>query len=330
MPKPYNPAVLFGYRPISAVFVLSLLALSLLAQDAIRVNVRLVTVTATVTDYNDSYIDNLSADQFILEEDGVPQKIAHFTQDRDVPVSIGILLDTSGSMEPRLKVATDAVERFIRNVHKDDDIFLMTFAAGPTLRQDFTSDRSKVSRALRAIDPTKGEFNIFDVVSSIYDSLRGGLDKIHAGKHDKRAILLITDGRDTWSSTRVEDVTKIIRQSEVLVYSLGIAAPPTPPNPYSEPQQPLLNPASTVNMDVLQEFASSSGGRATLLTEPPVKGKSPELDRVLSEISRELRSQYTLAYYPADPDDNQFHAIRVRTRSNDIVRSRNGYLSNLK
>jgi Ca-activated chloride channel family protein len=309
--------------------VVSLLALSLMAQNAIRVDVRLVTVTATVTDHNDTYIDNLTADNFIVEEDGVPQKITYFTQDRNVPVSIGILLDTSGSMAPRLKIATDAVERFVRNLHEADDILLMTFAANPTVRLEFTSNRSRVSRALRAIDPTKGEFNIFDVVSSIYDSLRGGLDKIHEGKHEKRAILLITDGRDTWSSTTVGEITKTIQQSEVLVYSLGIAAPPASSSPDVALQNPVPNPGSTVNMDVLRQFAASSGGRAVLLTELPVKGKSPELDRVLNGISRELRSQYTLAYYTANRDDNQFHTVQVRTRNDDVVRSRNGYLSTL-
>src|SRR5262245_8839349 len=83
----------------------------------LRVDVRLVNVTVTVTDKNGHYVSGLSADDFVVEEDGTPQKIAHFTQDHDVPVSVGIVLDTSGSMERKIRTATDAVDRFIRTIH---------------------------------------------------------------------------------------------------------------------------------------------------------------------------------------------------------------------
>src|SRR5436190_17472263 len=107
----------------------------------VRVDVRLVNIIATVTDDLGRYVGNLTADDFLVQEDGTPQKISHFSQDHDVPVSVGILLDTSGSMERKIRTAVDAVDRFIRRTGEDDEIFLMTFSSKPIIRQDSTNDR---------------------------------------------------------------------------------------------------------------------------------------------------------------------------------------------
>src|SRR5947207_6937139 len=169
----------------------------------VRVDVRLVNVVVTVTDSRGRYIPNLTEDDFVLEEDGWAQHISHFSQDRNVPVGVGILLDTSGSMDRKIRTAVDAVDRFIRRIHQDDEIFLMTFSGQPFLRQDFTDDREKLSQALRRIFPTGG--------TALYDALSESVNKIHASRHDKRAILVITDGEDTASITRLEDVLQSIR-----------------------------------------------------------------------------------------------------------------------
>src|SRR5499427_10634651 len=103
----------------------------------LKVDVALINVVATVTDETGHYVSDLTQDDFIVEEDGAQQTIAHFSQSNDLPVSMGIVLDTSGSMERKIGTATTAVERFIRTVHRDDDIFLMTFSNRPDLLQDF-------------------------------------------------------------------------------------------------------------------------------------------------------------------------------------------------
>src|SRR5688500_20273541 len=120
-------------RDRNIVLFLSLLAtltVSLAGQTAttLRIDVRLVNLVATVTDASNRYVMDLTADDFIVEEDGVVQKISHFTQDHDIPVSVGVLLDTSGSMDRKIRTAASAVNRFINNVHEEDDIFLMTFS----------------------------------------------------------------------------------------------------------------------------------------------------------------------------------------------------------
>lgn len=332
-----------------AVFTASilLLGLTLAAQTptALRVDVRLVNVVATVTDAGGRHVQGLTAEDFTVFEDGVPQKISHFTQDRDVPVSVGILLDTSGSMQEKMKAATGAVDRFINRVHPDDDIFLMTFARNTNLEQDFTSDRRKLSRALNELRVGGG--------TVLYDALQEGLDKIRSGRHDKRAILVISDGIDGGSKkTKLEQVLGSIRGAEVLVYGLGAAptvyadpdehvpftlptqrsaarGPTAVSNPRQGPAQrgaPALSGLNAVNMSVMRQFAENSGGQAFLLEDTFIDSKGPEIDRVLTSIADELRGQYTLSYYPSAPDNGRFHSVRVTTRAGHKVRTRTGYL----
>jgi VWFA-related protein len=181
----------------------------------LKVDVALVNVVATVTDETGHYVSDLTEDDLIVEEDGQPQKIAHFSQSNDLPVSMGIVLDTSGSMDRKIGTATSAVERFIRTVHKDDDIFLMTFANRPELRQDFTDDRDKLASALRRLTVGGG--------TALYDALYEGLRKVRHGTHDKKAILLLTDGQDTSSENTFDEAARSVRESEILVYCLGIS-----------------------------------------------------------------------------------------------------------
>lgn len=198
----------------------------------LKVDVALVNIVATITDQSGRYVSDLSQDDLDVYEDGQLQKISHFSQANDLPVSIGVLLDTSGSMERKIGTATTAVERFIRSIQKDDDIFLMTFANRPDLRQDFTDDRERLAKALRRVSVGGG--------TALYDALDEGLRKIKQGKHDKRAILLITDGEDTSSYASLEEAQSRVRESELLVYCLGIS--PTGgflternPSPYPNP-----------------------------------------------------------------------------------------------
>src|SRR5262245_56889572 len=163
----------------------------------LKVDVALINVVATVTDETGHYVSDLTQDDLIVEEDGKPQTISHFSQSNDLPVSMGIILDTSGSMERKIGTATTAVERFIRSIHKDDDIFLMTFANRPEVQQDFTDDRDRLARALRRVRVGGG--------TSLYDALELGLRKIKEGIQDKKAILLLTDGEDTQSESTLEE-----------------------------------------------------------------------------------------------------------------------------
>ena len=247
-----------------------------------------------------------------------------------MPVSVGVLLDTSGSMERKLRTAVDAVDRFADRVHKQDEIFLMTFANEPVLRQDFTNDRNQLFHSLHKILPTGG--------TALYDAVGEGLAKIRLGSHDKRAILLITDGQDTSSLTTLTQVLRTVRGSDLVIYCLGIS--PLPRAQHYERRSPTwrfppffsrksggAGRRDEVDMNVLRALADSSGGGAFLLSESLAGASSTQMDRVLDTVADELRSQYTLGYYPAHPDDGQYHSIRIRTKKGNVVRARKGYIA---
>jgi VWFA-related protein len=250
-------------------------------------------------------------------------------------------------MDRKIRTATEAVDRFINNVHKDDDIFLMTFDRNAKVVQDFTSDRRKLSRALDSIRLGGG--------TVLYEALNEGLDKVQKGRHDKRAILVISDGMDAGSRrTTVQALVQKIRKSEVLVYGLGTAetlyadpvehVPFTLPTPQSAARGPIPPRAPRpnapqpgggsrgtntrgVNMQVLTQFAENSGGQSFLLSDIFIKDDESEIDSVLTLIAEELRSQYTLGYYPSTPDNGSVHSIKVTTRGGHRVRTRTGYLA---
>jgi Ca-activated chloride channel family protein len=312
-------------RPVIALAFCLLIVPLLAAQ--LKVDVALVNVVTTVTDDRGRYVSDLTPDDFIVYEDGQPQTIAHFSQSNDLPVSVGIVLDTSGSMERKIATATSSVERFVRTIHEDDDIFLMTFSERPILRQDFTDDRNRLAAALRRVTVGGG--------TALYDALEDGLEKIRHGKHDKKAILLISDGEDTSSYATFDDASSAVRESEHLVYCLGISpansgifrerTPPVriprfpriPGWPLTSFQFPQRSPRSgrtsggdTVDMKVLQALADQSGGKAWLLSGNLSENRGSEIQKAFDEIAAELRNQYSIGYYPPHHlDDKKWHRI---------------------
>jgi len=301
--------------PIAVMLGFAATAVLLAAQDGLRVDVRLVNIYATVIDSSGRYVQGLKQNDFIVQEDGRRQMLSHFDRNQDTLVSMGIVLDTSGSMRLKLDTATSAVERFIRTIHPGDDIFLMGFDSEPYLLQDFTSDRSKLTKALRYADSEGG--------TALYDALEQALTKIKSGANNKRAILLVTDGEDTSSRASLRDVRQRIRESELLIYSLGIL----PGNDIQFSGSRGRRGRDSVDMNVLKAFASDSGGRAYSVSEDMLGGKNSQFEKILDQIAEELRNQYTLGYYPAHPDDGQYHAINISTRYGYYVRARRGYVA---
>jgi Ca-activated chloride channel family protein len=224
----------------------------------------------------------------------------------------------------------------------------MTFDRNPQLRQDWTDNRDKLSSALKKIRLGLG--------TSLYDAVDEGLAKIKHGKHDKRAILLLTDGEDTSSSLDFEGALLRVRETEVLLYALGIGPDgfssttggpgrstppviggiliPTLPFPIPLPgrRMDLMPPQigrgqmDTVNMQVLNDLADASGGKAWLVSGR-TQGRQNEIERALDEIASELRSQYSIGYYPTHAmKDGKWHRIELRAKSSGYkVRYRSDY-----
>src|SRR6187399_2983164 len=197
------------------VFLVFALSLTTMLAGQITVDVKLVTFVATVTDNYGRNVPDLKPQDFIVEEDGSPQTVTLVEQSFDVPVSMGVVLDTSTSMETKITTATSSIDRFLQTLEPKDDIFLMSFAGGVRLEQDFTSDRRKLTSALRRVQLTNG--------TALYDAVEKSLRKVRDGQHEKKAILLVTDGVDTSSLATLEEARRNVRVSEVLIYCLGIS-----------------------------------------------------------------------------------------------------------
>src|SRR5258706_8008798 len=177
--------------------------------------VELVNVTATVSDQDGHFVSGLTKDDFTVYEDGQRQEITNFSNER-VPVSLGILLDTSGSMTPdKMASARSAIDRFIYDLlGKDDELFFMQFASVPDLLQGWTYDRRAISRALGEVTAAGG--------TAMYDAIAQALPIAADGRNQKKALLLISDGNDTNNPTSVSQLRNMIRESEVMVYALGV------------------------------------------------------------------------------------------------------------
>ena len=273
-------------------------------------------MVATVVDGKGRTVPNLTIDDFIVDEDGQPQTITHLLPSADLPVSIGVILDLSGSMQSKIRTAQRAVDSFLETIHEEDEIFLMTFARRAALIADFTSDRTTLRNALLAGGNVGGG-------TALYDSLYQALQKVKRGRHQKKAVLLVTDGEDTTSLTRFDKALQYIREADMLVYSIGIRGAPGFDMGNSRSSRP-NNP--TVDMKVLDQFGEASGGKAWEISEASFGKK---LDEVLDTIAAELRSQYSIGYYPNHPvKDGKSHSVRVRMKNPEyLVRARNGYWS---
>jgi VWFA-related protein len=180
-----------------------------------RTGVELINVTATVTDGNGRFVPGLRKEDFRVYQDDQPQQITHFNSER-VPVSLGIILDTSGSMDgEKMAAAKLALNRFLRDLlGPEDEVFLYRFDTSPELVHEWTTDRARVSDALNRLQPRGG--------TAMYDAVSEAIPLVQAGKHRKKALLVISDGNDTSSRTAILALKEQIRETEVLVYAIGI------------------------------------------------------------------------------------------------------------
>ena len=328
---------------IAAAFVAAALATGS-AQESFRFTsgIELVNVTATVTDDHGRFVDELRKDDFTLFENGVKQEISHFSAGK-VPVSLGIALDISASMtEEKMSSAKAAIDRLVFDLlDKDDEFFFMTFASRARMAQGWTKDRYAIRKAVDSVTPAGG--------TAIYDAVARALPIAAEGQHRKKAILVISDGNDTNSEVSVATVRNMIRESDVLVYALGVDGttrgdpvltgdprlPQWPPFPwpgsgrgrrFPPPMDPggrrLPTAGERVNADALRLMTDDTGGRTEI-----VRGFRG-LDDATARLADELSRQYSLGYSSTEPKDGRWHAIRVEVRDRKLlVRARRGYLA---
>ena len=304
-----------------------------------RTGIELINISATVTDRRGRFVNGLTQDDFLVYEDDQPVEITHFNNDR-IPVSLGIALDTSGSMDGRkMNAAWDALDRFLYDLlGPDDEVFVYEFNYTPQLVQDWTTNRDRLSQALRTLRPNGG--------TAMYDAVAESVPQVAEGRHRKKAVLVISDGNDTNSEIDVRELQSMIRENEALVYAIGIdgdsrrrgwnrggpriGIPPSTPLPFpgGGRRSPIpqgrrqLNQSrdDRVNVAALRDLTDDSGGRTEIIRD------ADDLDPATEGIARELNQQYYLGY-PAQADrDGHWHSIRVEVKDRQYrVRARRGY-----
>ncbi len=293
-------------RSLSAALVLSAAPLgaeSLRAFPTFVAGVEVVNLDLAVTDTRDRPVTNLAGSDLAVYEDGVPQELCIFTQER-LPLSLTILLDGSSSMQPLITVAQAAALRLIRTLGPTDEAQVAQFTRRLTVLQDFTSDRVRLEAAVGRV-VAEGETSLY---AALYIALKELVAGRRPGEDRRRAIVVLTDGEDTSSIVTEEQLLDLGRRSEVAVYAIGLRGAPTPL-------------ASTVPVFFLTTLARETGGRAWF---PRALG---ELDGVYGRIGEELRTLYGVGYVSGNSRrDGKWRAIAVRAlRANLLVRHRPGY-----
>jgi len=288
-------------------------------EQTLKLGTQLVTVPFNVTDKRNAYINNLSKDDIEILEDNKPQQVFSFERQTDLPITIAMLIDISGSQQWTLPEEVSAGKTFFRRVlrPRKDLAAVVTFEHESVLVQNLTSDLDRLTRAL---DDVRIPAEVMTVrrggtppinnsgvgSTALYDCVYSVSSDLLRREAGRRVIILVTDGEDTSSSMKLRDAIERTWRSEIIVYSIGIGGP------------------MGVDSGTLKKIASETGGRAFF-----PKNES-DLDKAYAQIDEDLRSQYILAYTPTNgARDGSFRTIqvKVKTRNDLTVRFRRGYFA---
>ncbi|MGB6266621.1 MAG: VWA domain-containing protein [Candidatus Acidiferrales bacterium] len=257
----------------------------------IKSSVALVALHATVVDDKGQFVPNLKQENFRVFEDKVEQKISVFSRD-DIPVTMGLVVDNSGSMREKRAQVNAAAMTFVKTSNPQDEAFVVNFNDEYYLdtEGDFTSDQHDLNDALSRID-TRGS-------TALYDALVGSLDHLKKGHKDKRVILLITDGEDDASRLTFEQTIKVAEQSNAAIYAVGVFSDDDRKNDKREVKHAKR---------VLSELADATGGLAFF------PDNLEQVEPICVQIARDIRNQYLLGYYPTDTaQDGTFRAVSAQ------------------
>jgi VWFA-related protein len=272
-------------------------------EQTISVNVDLVNVLFTVTDKKGKFITDLKREYFKVYEDGKPQSITNFSADTALPLTIALLVDTSGSVRDRLRFEQEAAIEFFYStlIRGKDRALVITFDSGIDLIQDYTDDAEKLSESIRTMRAGGG--------TSLYDAVYLAASEKLAGQSGRRIMVVISDGDDNSSRFSMTEVLESVQRNDVVIYTI------------STNSTGLGGDRNNRGDRVLKTFADETGGK---MFSP---FKIQDLNSNFRNISEELRLQYALAYRPVNLlSDGAFRRIRIEPADKrHVVRARNGY-----
>jgi Ca-activated chloride channel family protein len=275
---------------------------------SIKIPTEMVQLDVKVTDQNGRSIPDLTRNDFVVYEDKVSQSIESVSSE-EAPVSMGLVIDTSGSMRPKIYTVSEAARGLIRQMRPDDEAFIAQFKTEAELLQEFTANRRELEDALGQLT-VNGGTALLDAIIATADHAR------EKGKRRRKALVVITDGVEKNSSVKEKEVIEVMKEDEVQLYLVGFVD--------EDESFSLFGSRAQKARDLLIRLAEDSGGRSFFPTD------LRETPAIAAQIAKDLRAQYVISYYPSnDKHDGSFHSVRVVVNHGDnrklIARTRQGY-----
>jgi Ca-activated chloride channel homolog len=257
----------------------------LMSGRAIKVNVDLVLVPVTITDAMNRLVQGLDRESFQVFEGKHPQQIRYFSKE-DAPVSLGIILDLSGSMKSKLERAKDAVLELLNHANPQDEFFLITFSDRPEEASDFTQHVEDIQSKLAFTFP-KGR-------TALLDAIYLGISKMRQARYQRKALLIISDGGDNHSRYTEHEVVSLVKEADVMIYAIGVYSS------YFPTQEEYLGP------QLLHAVSEVTGGTDFTIDN------ANDLSDAARSVGVMLRNQYLIGYRPAEAKkDGKWHKIKV-------------------
>jgi len=283
----------------------------------IRVQVNLVNLFATVRDKHKAIVTGLKMDDFQVFEDGQPQEITNFSAESNLPITLGLLIDTSGSEEFMLSTEKEMGSRFLRRVMRKGDLaMIINFDLDVDLLADFTADHARLERAINRAqgNAAGGGVGVGPVPTSRFNGGTDFYDAVYLAAHDKladeagrKAMIILTDAEDTGSKLKLQDAIEAAQRTDTVVHILLVAA-------------------DGGDQGVARKLTDETGGRMIVVRN------EKNLEQAFDQISEELRTQYTIGYAPSNKArDGGYRKIKVEMRNKEYsTLTRRGYYAPTK
>jgi VWFA-related protein len=261
-------------------------------RNILKVDVDLVNVSATVIDESGKYVEDLTAEDFRVLEDGREQTISFFSHETRLPISLGVLIDNSGSLQDKLRQALQTVRGIAATLSPDDEMFVITFNSRVDIKQHFTSNPEEMQRSLRDLH-AHGD-------TAVYDAIAAGLREMQTARNEKRILLLVTDGFDSKSKVTAAQAEDLLNRSNVLLYAIGI-------DDDNNDNSIRRRTRYHIYDYMLNKLSSAGRGRLIRL----YTGRDYDLSLLAQRVLGELHQEYTIGYYPAVRSDESSRSVEV-------------------
>jgi VWFA-related protein len=256
-------------------------------QSTLRVDTNLVLVPVSVCDPTNRPVTGLEREHFKVFDDRVEQTVTHFAME-DEPVAVGLVFDISGSMGPKLRVARLAAAQFFKSANPEDEFFLVEFNDTPKLVTPLSRDYEEIQNQL-TFAQSKGR-------TALLDGIMLAMHEMKKSKKKRKALLILSDGGDNSSRYTEPEVRKIVRESDILIYAIGVFEPYGSRRTAEEASGPGL----------LNDISEQTGGRH-------FPADMNELPDIAAKIGIEMRNRYVLGYSPTDRQrDGRYHKVEVK------------------